>query len=78
MLLIRTQNKALINATDFKSMSIEQDDNQNTVIVCDGYILGYYEQDKALSVLNWIAETIASNTEKNVSIMMPQESDIEG
>ncbi len=62
MLLIRTQNKAILNITNFKTISVDIDENDQAVILCDNYyVLGYYDKSEAMEVLNWIAEDISED-----------------
>ena len=77
MLIVITQNKALVNISNFESISVQQDDDDNTCLVCDGYVLGYYPQDESVYAVQWIAQNIAnSNKDENVCIVMPQEIDL--
>ena len=77
MLIVITQNKALVNISNFESISVQQDDDDNTCITCDGYVLGYYSQDEAVYAVQWIAQNIANSKDENTCIIMPQEIDLE-
>jgi len=77
MLIVITQNKALVNISNFESISVQQDEDDNTALVCDGFVLGYYSQDEAVYALQWIAQTIADSKEVNTCIVMPQEISLE-
>ena len=77
MLIVITQNKALVNISNFESISVQQDEDDNTALVCDEFVLGYYPQDEAVYVLQWIAQTIANSKELNTCIVMPQDVNLE-
>lgn len=77
MLIVVTQNKALVNISNFESISVQQDEDDNTVLVCDEFVLGYYPQDEAVYVLQWIAQSIADSKELNTCIVMPQNVNLE-
>lgn len=85
MISIKTQNNALVNIDNYKSIHIhveqqqvDENDIRNIVeIVLDNtYILGYYNSvDDALIVLDYISDSIA-DAKTNTVIVMPQLSDL--
>jgi hypothetical protein len=83
MIAILTQNKALVNIDNFETISVEDyEDNQKVIIVDSKYILGKYSLSEALEIITWIATSIGTHKEGNLIINMPwytpiQESDNE-
>ena len=78
MIVVLTQNKAIINITNFSTISIEHDDERpsdEVMVVCDNhYILGYYKITDVKEVLNWIIDTMTTATsDKTTVIIMPTE-----
>lgn len=76
MFVILTQNQALVNASNFSSISIEkcQNDENTHCIVIDGtYTLGVYKDlDEAIMIVNWLSDTIGkAKTRENLTIKMP-------
>lgn len=76
MFVILTQNQALVNASNFSSISIEKCQNDETAhcIVIDGtYTLGVYKDlDEAIMIVNWLSDTIGgAKTRENLTIKMP-------
>lgn len=69
-----TQNKALVNISNFKAIYVDHIEEDDGVVITDGnYILGKYKSDKeAVNVIEWIAEAIGkSNPSESVTIVMP-------
>jgi hypothetical protein len=76
MFVILTQNQALVNASNFSSISIEkcQNDEIARCIVIDGtYTLGVYRDlNEAIMVVDWLSDTIGNaETSENLTIKMP-------
>lgn len=76
MFVILTQNQALVNASNFSSISIEKCQNDETTycIVIDGtYTLGVYKDlNEAIMIVDWLSDTIGkAKTRENLTIKMP-------
>ena len=76
MVAILTQNKALVNISNFNSIyvdTIEVKDDVEQVVITDGrYIYGYYNTvNEAVEVIQWIAQSIGASTEPNTVIVIP-------
>jgi hypothetical protein len=77
MITFFTQNGAIVNATDFKTISAEPLDATEYKILLDGkYVLGYYNNDDTLTILKWIFNELGKTRKprENVNFVMPKES----
>ena len=75
MITILSQNKALINISDFETIYVDKDEAQHNIIVLNGnYIIGQYDTiEDCIAVIDWIATIIGDNTNNNLTIKMPNE-----
>ena len=71
MITILTQNKALVNFNNCRTICIGVEDNK-PMIVADEIILGYYNTiEYAYQILAWIANEISKCKDPNATIVMP-------
>jgi hypothetical protein len=77
MITIVSQNKALINISNFNTIFVEEDDAGKPIIVIDvdgnNYILGTYNTiEDCIQLIDWIATGIAQyKTTDNITFAMP-------
>lgn len=76
MFVILTQNQALINASNFSSISIEtcqNDENSYCVVIDKTYTLGVYKDiNQTIMIVDWLSDTIGkAKTDENLTIKMP-------
>ena len=69
------KNKALINISNFDTITAEKDDNENNVVVVNGsYIIGQYNTvEDCVAVIDWIATSLGEFDGVNLTIKMPNE-----
>ena len=74
MITIVSQNKALINISNFDTIFVEEDKSGKPIVVVDSnYILGTYDTiEDCIQIIDWIATSIAQykNTD-NITLAMP-------
>ena len=75
MITILSQNKALINISNFNTITVEEDDNENNVVVVNGsYIIGQYNTvEDCIAIIDWIATSLGKCDGVNLTIKMPNE-----
>ena len=75
MVVILTQNKALLNfnSNSIISVSMSEDNDKAMVVIDNAYILGLYDTvEIASEVILWIAESIgAHKSDDNICLTMP-------
>lgn len=76
MIIVVTQNKAIVNISNFRTIyvDVETEDNQERYLVTDGtYVFGVYKtRDDALRVIDWLAEGLAKgNSSETTCMVMP-------
>lgn len=80
MITFFTQSGAIVNATDFETIFAEPLNSIECQILLDNkYVLGYYNNDEALTILKWIFNELGKTRKarENVNFVMPKESDNE-
>lgn len=74
MIVIVTQNKALVNMSNFSAIYASYDEENEKYMVTDGqYVYGEYEHDEdTVEVLKWMAQCIShADPTQNLVITMP-------
>ena len=77
MITVVSQNKALINISNFNTIFVEEDEANKPIVVVDvdgsNYILGTYRTiEDCVQIINWIATGIAQyQTTSNITLTMP-------
>jgi hypothetical protein len=77
MITFFTQSGAIVNATDFETISAEPLDATECKILLDNkYVLGYHNNDDTLTILKWIFNELGKTRKvrENVNFVMPKES----
>ena len=69
-IIFYTQQGAIINATNFSTISIEND----KLLLDNYYILGYYEVDELEEILQWLVTELGKTrkTREPLVFMMPK------
>lgn len=79
MIIIHTQNRNLVNASNFDNISYAYDsETQEYMIVLDDkYILGKYNLEEIPNIITWIGSSIAQHkTDENLCISMPMSNNV--
>lgn len=73
MIIIVTQQKAIVNFNNNSTISVVQTEDERVSVVLDNYVIGTYDNvELAIEVITWIAESIGSHkAEDNLCITMP-------
>lgn len=74
MITIVSQNKALINISNFNTIFVEEDEAGKPIVVVDSnYILGTYDTiEDCIQIIDWIATSIAQyKSTDNITLAMP-------
>lgn len=77
MTLIVTQNGTIYNISDFKFITVENNQDENSplkycIVINRTYIIGYYNtEEQAIKAVTWIANKIGESFNPNIVIVAP-------
>ena len=70
-IIFLTQSRAIINATNFETIAVEN----NQLLLDNKYVLGYYSNDEMASIIEWLTRELGATRKAREPLVfiMPQE-----